>query len=658
MKRFYLLPIVGLILCWVGCSDKPASPGSSAASVSPAIEAFEVSRWQQLVSDRGGLGYAFASARAIAFGTDGAVWFAKSTGGTHCIGPDGEYKAFTEPHPCNIVHAIAVSADGTVWAGTPGGVLRYGPDGSKQRITTKDGLVGNHVNAVAVGPDGSVWFGTPGHGVTRRSPEGTWKAYTTTDGLANDAIRTGAIYVMPDGSVWFGTEDGAGQLMPDGTWRTVSEKDGLANGVVNAIERAPDGSMWFGTNSGVSRRDTGGSWQTYTTDDGLAHNEVVDIAFGSDGAVWFAFAGRGHRTPGTDHGVSRLAPDGTWTALTSEQGLSDDAVRAIAEGPRGFIWFSSYEDITRLLPEACPWRAVRSPEAVGLGRIQRIELEADGSLWFATRAGPLRFGSDGSWRRFTTEDGLVADTVNAVEVEPDGTVWFGAYEKGLTHLSTDGSVRNYTEGNGLPRDLRFVSRITALQDGTVWIQTRKDLGRVLPDGSVQQVKPKDLGIEQRDCDFLGVAADGTIWAKSPEAFHCRLPGRSWKSLGHGAGFLRSKSDPRATAFGADGSLWLSIRSRQRGGEVVHVATDGTIQTFSGPAGKSYLTRIAPAGDRGVWGVYATGGHPHLVHLRPDGEWEQFNVMDGLAHNEVYAVAPLPGGSVLAVTKRGLNLYRP
>lgn len=269
----------------------------------------------------------------------------------------------------NQVRAIAVAPDGALWFGTTpavstsgklltsGGVSRLAPDGTWTTFTTEDGLASNDVRAIAVGPDGALWFSTQapasvyGRGVSRLAPDGTWTTFTTEDGLASNEVS--AVAVAPDGALWFGTPGGVSRQGPDGRWQTFTTADGLADDWVSAIAVAPDGAVWFGTlEGGVSRLGPDGTWQSFTTEDGLASNDVKAIAVAPDGTLWFGtrpeISMLGTRI--SSGGVSRLAPNGTWTTFTTEDGLADNEVWAIAVAPDGAVWVSTSGGVSRYKP--------------------------------------------------------------------------------------------------------------------------------------------------------------------------------------------------------------------------------------------------------------------------------------------------------------------
>src|SRR5690242_2627032 len=111
--------------------------------------------------------------------------------------------------PSNSVAALALGADGALWAGTfGGGLARLGKDGhwqSYSKANTKGGLPDDRVRALALGADGALWAGTEG-GLARLDKDGHWQSYSqtnTNDGLPYD--RVFALALGADGALWAGT---------------------------------------------------------------------------------------------------------------------------------------------------------------------------------------------------------------------------------------------------------------------------------------------------------------------------------------------------------------------------------------------------------------------------------------------------------------------
>jgi ligand-binding sensor domain-containing protein len=83
--------------------------------------------------------------------------------------------------PADGVWALALGADGALWAGTSGGLARLDKDGhwrSYSEATTRGGLPVGLVRALALGADGALWAGTDG-GLARLDKDGHWQNYST-----------------------------------------------------------------------------------------------------------------------------------------------------------------------------------------------------------------------------------------------------------------------------------------------------------------------------------------------------------------------------------------------------------------------------------------------------------------------------------------------
>jgi ligand-binding sensor domain-containing protein len=107
---------------------------------------------------------------------------------------------------------------------------------------------------------------------------------------------------------------------------------------VYSICLTPDGAQWFGTDMGVGKHtgyNTLENWTVYTSENGLVDNFVQAIAYDKDGRLWF----------GTKGGVSMF--DGTsWSSLTEKDGLSSNNVLSIAADKGGIVWLGTDNGVT------------------------------------------------------------------------------------------------------------------------------------------------------------------------------------------------------------------------------------------------------------------------------------------------------------------------
>lgn len=160
-----------------------------------------------------------------------------------------------------LVHALARSADGTLFAGTSGkGIFRFSPRSSgwiRMRHGLKDheGMIENFIRVLVVDQDQSIFAGTFDGGVFRSVDGGlTWRPISRA--LPNDSIRG---IVFSDQGVVVATGNGIFKTVDKGKqWIPVNK--GLANLAVQVLMGSGDKGLYAGTSSGVFRSDDGVSW--------------------------------------------------------------------------------------------------------------------------------------------------------------------------------------------------------------------------------------------------------------------------------------------------------------------------------------------------------------------------------------------------------------
>jgi len=179
-----------------------------------------------------------------------------------------------------LVHALALSSDGTLFAGTSGkGILRFKAQSTgwvRQQHGLKDheGLVENFIRVLTIDPEGSIYAGTFDGGVFRSVDGGTtWRAISRA--LPNDSIR-GLLFnsrglFVATGHGIFKTTDKGGQWVP--------LNKGLTNMAIQVLIESSAGVLYAGTSDGAFRSD----------DDGRTWNPINEGLEGGEAPAPFHF---------------------------------------------------------------------------------------------------------------------------------------------------------------------------------------------------------------------------------------------------------------------------------------------------------------------------------------------------------------------------------
>lgn len=258
----------------------------------------------------------------------------------------------------NDVRVISQSQDGAIWAGTRhNGLSRY-YQGEWSHIDTSDGLLSNGVIAIHQAKNGDIWF-AGGGGVTRFDGK-DWQKFPLAEmGLKGRVIF--AIHEAPDGLLWFGGAAGAAAF--DGSsWKTITMEDGLAHQVVHDVQTDANGT-WFCTRKGGLNYLSDQKWQVFYPEKNsraLLLDAAGNLWVGTGGAGILRFNGKEWTEyhPGEtwipqtvdNHGNVWFASetagimfynDSNWQAISTENGLRSNTVRALTFDEEGKLWIGS-----------------------------------------------------------------------------------------------------------------------------------------------------------------------------------------------------------------------------------------------------------------------------------------------------------------------------
>ncbi len=606
---------------------------------------------------------------ALAFGPDGSLW-AGTLGGLARHDQDGHWQTYTKAStngglPGDEVLALAIGPDGTLWAGTEGGLARLGKDGHWQTYSdasTNGGLPDDRVGALALGPDGTLWAGTAG-GLARRAKDGHWQSYSqasTNGGLPDDRVR--ALALASDGTLWAGTV-GGGLVRhdKDGRWQTctkASTNGGLPDDRVRALALGPDGSVWVGTESGLAQLDRDSHWRTdnlASINGGRPAHQVLSLAIGPDGSLWVGTFG---------DGLVWLDKSGHWQTFSEAStggGLPDDRVMALTFGPDYSVWTGTVSGLTRL-DKAGRWHSYsRANTNGGLpnNQVEALALSLDGSLWAGTMGGGLaRRDKDGGWQTYTkasTGGDLPDDQVQALSIGPDGSLWIGT-ASGLARRDEAGRWRTFTKASssGGLSDQR-IQALALAADGSPWIGTfGGGLFRLDNTGRWQTLSKASTngGLPDDRVTALALGPDGTRWAGTLGGLARLDKGDRWQSYSKASTNGGLPADGvLALALDSKGSLWVGtvdgLARRDKGGRwYVYNAV-----STNGGLPDDLVSALALGADGSLW----AGTFGGLARLDKDGHWQTYtkaNTNGGLLSDHVQALALDADGSLWAGTDTG------
>jgi ligand-binding sensor domain-containing protein len=489
----------------------------------------------------------------------------------------GTWTTYTRPSD---VEAIACRGNDT-WCATNGGLVRWNSrDGTYRVYTTADGLPENQVNGVDAAPDGNIWCGTAHSGVACFDGH-EWKTYTVADGLIADIVWD--VKASPNGDVWVSA----------GVW---------------------SGDYYTG---GLSRFD-GKTWVSFPVPD-MKDSPVTTLDVGPDGTAW-----------GVDYARIIRCDGHTVDIFTKTDGLGHSPLRGLSVGTDGNLWYGGSDYIGCYRERK--WEIYPHDH---IGDVYSFYMAADSTIWRGVYNGGIVGMKNGVITRYTTADGLPNNIVVSITADDEGRIWCGTWDGAACFENSIWKPRTF---NPLLAD-ELVWSLAQAPDGSVWCGGRAGVTRF--DGSTWRTYNQNDGMLRGTVLDIAIDKAGVVWCGIMHRGVSRFDGRGWTNYTETDGLI--SNDMQCLAVDADGGLWCG--------------TNAGISHFDGARWKNYTTAdglIAPyldsiicAPDGKVWASqYTLSSEKNSGVSCFDGtSWKSYKKSDGLADYYIRDIATGPDGSI-------------
>ncbi|MCU1322496.1 MAG: fused histidine kinase/response regulator [Acidobacteriaceae bacterium] len=310
---------------------------------------------------------------------EGAVWIGTNAGLARWFGGKMQTLATGGDSSTSAVLALYEDLEGNMWTGTEMDGVSVLRIPLFDIIGRRQGLADETVTSVVQASDRTLWVGTSGGGLSKINlGEATGYTYTVKEGLASDTVLSLATRNETSSrppELWAGTPDGLNALTA-GRWKLYTSSDGLADDFVRSLLPGRDGELWIGTRRGVTRwKENHGT--TWTSTNGLASDLVGTMLQDASGDLWI----------GTLGGLSRMHGDEIKNFTVSD-GLPSNTVTALATSPDGTLWVGTKDQGLALRNGKGFFsfaKAGRLPH-----NIYAILLDDEGDMWLSSDLGIYR----------------------------------------------------------------------------------------------------------------------------------------------------------------------------------------------------------------------------------------------------------------------------
>ena len=515
------------------------------------------------------------------------------------------------------VYSILQTRDGFLWLGTQDSLIRF--DGIHFREfegAAEAGLQRTLIRSLSEDEQGNLWVASLGGGAVRISPRREIRRFTTKEGMPSDD----AFCIVPEaaGSTWVCTNRGLVRIRKDGTLRVYSTADGLPSNQIRDTCVAADGRRW------VAGIDFGlGSWDGthFQLAPALRPKEnAAALACSKDRSVWV----------GTTGGAIEIK-NGKSRRFTSQEGLPDNEVLSLLDGPDGTIWIGTNDGITRYRNNELS--VYRTRDGLSHSVVLSLVIDREGSLWAGTKDGLDQF-TDGKVTPYSTNEGLLTNDTGPVLEDRAGRLWVGTLGRGLSVF--DGHrFRALTKKDGLLDD--YILSLQIDHSGDLWVGSKGGVNR-LHDGKVVASFTERNGLSGLQVRALSVDTQGVLWVGTDKGLD-RLEGSRFRhvSIGSSGGIV---------ALNAGRSVRLFISTDSAGFSYLK---DGKEFTHSMDITHPVVCSYIDVNRKEAWlGTNGSG----LLHWK-NGAVTRLRVKDGLFDNRIYSVLRDDTGNFWMASSKGI-----
>lgn len=402
----------------------------------------------------------------------------------------------------------------------------------------KDGAP-SEVTALAQSADGYLWLGSP-DGLFRFDGV-VFERYEPESGGPIRARNVSSLLALPNGDLWIGFQSGGISLLRGGNLTSYTAREEAPSAMVRGFAQDREGAIWAATSSGLMRLE-GNRWKEVGKDWNFQWQLPRAIFVDRQGTLWVA----------TEDTLAYL-PKGARRFKST--GIRVGLVAQIREAPNGKLWMAETTRSVRPLPLS-DGRLPLDDTEVQVGS-ESILFDNDGALWIASLGDGLRRAPAPELSRgkiaefstavesFTAKDGLSDDFAQTMLQDREGNIWVG----------TRNGLDRFRKTNLTPilPTIKSPYVLVAGDAGDVWVES-EDLLTHVHGRQAQSVEPFPAKYNATQYAYRDPV--GVIWWVSVDAIY-RYRAGSYTRLAFPSSFPKAYLESGIVAIeDGSGTLWL------------------------------------------------------------------------------------------------------
>jgi diguanylate cyclase (GGDEF)-like protein len=314
----------------------------------------------------------------------------------------------------------------------------------------------------------------------------------------------------------------------------------------------------------------------------------------------------------------------------NRDGLPQNSVTSIAQGPLGYLWLGTLEGLVRFDGARFTLFNSRNQPAFRHNFILGLTADSRNNLWIATSGGGLLRYADGVFQRFDTATGVPDDQVVLTYEDSRGRIWLGTDGGGVAQITATGDVSTDSRLAAIGNHIRAVVE----NESGLWIGSERGLFLLTDNAELQHFSTSE-GLPDQSVRALAAGAEGALWIGTDLGVARLRDNR----VNVPAALAPLAREPVISLLRDDaGSLWLGTE----GSGVWRLGESG-LESFSAQQGLSddSVSALFEDREKNLWVGTNLGG----LHRLADGVATTWGLAEGLPSNTIRSVLEDSSGAL-------------
>jgi len=391
-----------------------------------------------------------------------------------------------------------------------------------------------------------------------------------------------------------------------------------------SVSQTPDDYIWLGTYNGLIRFD-GKNFTLYSTqsDSVMIHNSITEVHVTRTGDVWYGGGGPG----------LMCYHKGNLRGYRAENGCDLEVIESISSDPTGdHIWAISTDRVV-VFEDEC-FRKIELPVELDHVELNSIHCDREGDVWLGTDAGLWKL-KDGTFEQLSFSE--IRDLrIENIQSDSLGNLWFATYQ-GALYCVNGVELRLHIPPSTGEQNLLFPGDVS----GGFWISTRGHLFRVV-DGQLQEIDVGKAFANSLEVVNL-VDNEGNFWviSGSGQLYQLKIPRFQFESEQGGL-----PNEPASCVVRWNGDLiagtWCGLFVLGKEGWVRYRPDE--------PASNGLIRSICVGNDNSLWVCSQTDG---LLKISDTGKIISFSEGIDFPNNKPRCVLRSKDGKLWVGTDAGV-----